>query len=134
MVASTLCDTQKWEIHHIPYMFRKSRSYEFWFLETCALSTIIFIWTFVNYTYFRDVNWYWLPAILQLKQLVSGFPLRQPGSDPRSGHVGSMLEKSGSGPGFLQVLWFSLTIFNPPTTVYSLILFTTDAIWSWYCL
>jgi hypothetical protein len=38
------------------------------------------------------VNWYFV-AVPYLRRLVAGFPLRRPGFDPRSGHVGFVLYK-----------------------------------------
>jgi hypothetical protein len=51
-------------------------------------------------------------------QEVTGFPLWQYESDPGSGDERFVKDKSSSCAGFLQVLWFPLPIFIPPTTAH----------------
>jgi hypothetical protein len=49
---------------------------------------------------------------------VAGFPPRQSGFEPRSGHVGFFDGQGGTGAGFLRVLWFTISTI-PPTAPHS---------------
>jgi hypothetical protein len=45
-------------------------------------------------------------AVPQLRRLASGFPLRRPGFDPRSGHVGFVVDKMVLGQVFSEDFGF----------------------------
>jgi hypothetical protein len=49
-----------------------------------------------------------------IAQAVAGFPPQQPGFEPGSGHVGSVVDKVALGRVFSQVLRFPLPILIPP--------------------
>jgi hypothetical protein len=49
-------------------------------------------------------------AVLWLRRLVAGLPLRRPGFDPGSVHVGFVVDKVALGQVFLRVVGFPLSI------------------------
>jgi hypothetical protein len=59
--------------------------------------------------------------------LVNGFPLQQPRFNSRSGNVGFVVDKSGTGVGVLWVLQVPLPILIPSTAPH-----WTSNIWGWY--
>jgi hypothetical protein len=61
-------------------------------------------------------------AVPWLRRLVAGFPPRRPGFEPRSRHVGFMMDKVATGAGFLPVLRFPLPILIPPIAPHSFII------------
>jgi hypothetical protein len=60
--------------------------------------------------------------VLQLKRLVAGFPPQKPGFEPRSGHVGFVVDKVGLWAGFLRVLRLPLPVLIPLTATHSSII------------
>jgi hypothetical protein len=67
-------------------------------------------------TRYIDMFQFWLKsrvkvtAYHRLRRLVAGLPLRRPGFDPGSVHVGFVVEKVALGQVFLRVVGFSLSI------------------------
>jgi hypothetical protein len=57
-----------------------------------------------------------------LSQLSACFPLRRPGINPRSSHVRFVVEKSGTGAGFLREFRFPLSIIIPSISTHLLII------------
>jgi hypothetical protein len=58
----------------------------------------------------------------QLREVDIAFPSAQPEFDPKSGHVGFVVNNMTLGAGFLTLIWFPLPILIPPTTARSLII------------
>jgi hypothetical protein len=58
----------------------------------------------------------------QLRRLVAGFPPLWSGFDPRSGHMGFVVDRMALGADFLRVFRFPLSILIRPTTPHSLII------------
>jgi hypothetical protein len=57
-------------------------------------------------------------AVPWLRPLAAGLPPQRPGFDPRSVHVGFVVDKVALGQGFLRVLRFSPVNFIPPVLHY----------------
>jgi hypothetical protein len=60
------------------------------------------------------------PSTMPLKGLVAGFPLRRPGFEHRSGHVGFVVDKIALGQIFSEYMVFSA---NPHSTDCSTFMF-----------
>jgi hypothetical protein len=55
-------------------------------------------------------------------RLVTGIPSRRPWIEPRSGHVGFVVDKVALGQVFFRVLRFPLPILIPPTAPHSFVI------------
>jgi hypothetical protein len=83
------------------------------------ISDFIYTWKWLKFNDLRI-------AVPYFKRLVASFPPRLPRFEPRSSNVTFVVDKSGTGAGFLRVLRFPLPI-RIPTAPH-----TSSIIWGWY--